>query len=164
MWWVTWLACGDPGSGVEASRPPAPAARDPFVRVGPEGLRPTLDATFARCEEGRWLVSADVAGRASAVRAVVLRTEGEPLLVDLELAPQEMPEGSLWERYADELPADVGACDAPRSATILELTDRTGAVVDCVAMGAGAARVVRGDFDDRLAELPRADWSACHVR
>jgi hypothetical protein len=134
--------------------------RSPLSYLSP----PSLDSTSTRCEGDRLVVTADVAGRVHAARAVLVSTESGSGAVAVELAPGELPEGSLWERYAHEAPPTTPTCDAARTATVIEVTDAAGALVDCVAYGAGAAEVVAGRRDEQLAGVTHADWSACRVR
>jgi hypothetical protein len=162
MWFtISLLACGqpDPSGGPEAP----PAARDPFNRVPVDAIAPSLDATSTRCEGDRLVVSADVAGRVHAARAVLVPA-ADGSAVALDLPRRELPEGSLWERYADEAPPATPTCDAAHTTTVIEVTNAAGALVDCVAYGAGAADVVAGRRDGQLAGVTHGDWSACRVR
>jgi hypothetical protein len=158
-----FLACGEPEPGVPNQPPPA-AVNDPFRRVRPDEIRASFDSAFTRCEGTRWVIAADVAGRVEATHAVLVRTEGDPLAVELDLRRTPQPEGSLWERYDAEVPESAGTCDAEHTATVLEARNTAGELVDCVAFGPGAAGLVAGDHDDRLAAVTRGDWAGCRVR
>ena len=143
-----------------AQRPDGPPTPDAFVRVGPEGLAPRLDAVWWDCEGTGDLV-VEVAGRADATRVVVVRTDGDPLAFDLAPTAAELPQGSLWTRFVDR--SGAPACDGGY-VTVVEARDASGATVDCVAFGNRARDVVSGVLDAQLAGVPRGAWTGCRIR
>ena len=137
---------------------------DPFVRVSPEDLRPQIDSAYLDCDGDDWFVNVEVTGRTDAMRAVLVRTVGEPLSFELALESVEMPTGTLWEPFRGRLVDPTLPCDKQDVAVVFEALDADGALVDCVATGTSAARLADGGFGDRLRSVPRGDWSSCKIR
>src|SRR5688500_11532484 len=114
------LACGaDPSrSGGAPAAPEADpsALPDPFGRVAPEQLAPKLDRAHLECDGAGWLVTAEVAGRADSVRAVIVRTEGPKGAWDLTLSRKSFAEGALWQPFRTLLEDPKAECDTFSSA------------------------------------------------
>ncbi len=126
----------------------------------------TLDTVRFDCDGDGWRVSADVIGRASNVRAALVRTEGEAASFSLALTgpEQALPDDAPFQPFQTRFEDAATPCSRDGLVVAVEALDADGRAVDCVVLGERGADVLSGKYDGRLAAVPHGDWKACRVR
>lgn len=161
------------GSGCfDTSAPPSAPGPEPIPpgpeseilrRVKAKDLTPSVDGASVTCDGDRWVVSAEVIGSVSAVRAVVVQTDGPRVALDLALEAGPERTGP-WRRFETIIDDDATPCVRRGVATVLEVTNADGRTAACLAFGHDARALLDGAHDDRLGRIPRGAWDACRVR
>jgi hypothetical protein len=146
------------GCGAAVGHEVLPAAGGGVERVPPEALPAALDAAYLDCDADRWLVVAEVAGRAASARATLIRPGGTDVLA-MESLP--FADGALWQRFEASIDDPARPCDRAGVDVVIEALDANGARLDCVAFGDGAQALISVPAAEGA---PRGDLAGCRAR
>lgn len=167
---VLATACtGEPaGEGLPSTPVEVPPAvvNDAFHRVNGEDLPPQLDSVYLDCDVDSWRVVGEMIGRAANVRATIVDTAAPERSFSLPLqGPAEpLPPQAVFQRFEALLEDPQRRCTREGISVVVEASDASGRVVDCVAWGVGVTDVVAGEFERELPPLPHGEWATCRVR